>query len=206
MYIGRLLSIRVETGQFLPDWRPTQDYRTVVSARKELGGGALLELSHEFDYVRWIAGEVSSVAATVDCISGLDIEVEDCAEVTLRFANGAIGQVHLDLFQRAPTRTCRVLGTEGTITWDGITNHVRRFQSATKAWDDLHPAITLDRNEMYLAELRHFFACIQGDEQPLITGHDGLAALEIAIAAKTSAEQQRPQCLQDSAIQQQRAA
>jgi predicted dehydrogenase len=54
--IGDVLSVRVEVGQFLPDWRPEIDYRESVSSRAQMGGGALLELSHEIDYVLWIFG------------------------------------------------------------------------------------------------------------------------------------------------------
>ena len=50
--IGKLLSVRCEIGQYLPSWRPGTDYRHGVSARRELGGGVLLELSHEIEYLR----------------------------------------------------------------------------------------------------------------------------------------------------------
>jgi predicted dehydrogenase len=55
--IGRVVSARAEVGQYLPDWRPGADYRQSVTARAELGGGVLLELSHEIDYLRWLVGE-----------------------------------------------------------------------------------------------------------------------------------------------------
>ncbi len=48
--IGRVLSLRAEVGQYLPDWRPGKDYRTSVSAQWRLGGGVIFELSHELDY------------------------------------------------------------------------------------------------------------------------------------------------------------
>jgi len=51
--IGKPLSVRCEVGQHLPNWRPNEDYRKSVSARSELGGGVMLELSHEIDYLRW---------------------------------------------------------------------------------------------------------------------------------------------------------
>ena len=60
---GRILSVRAEVGQYLPSWRPDSDYRRQVSAQAALGGGALLELSHEIDYLRWLFGEVSWVSA-----------------------------------------------------------------------------------------------------------------------------------------------
>ena len=50
--IGRPLSFRAEWGEYLPGWHPWEDYRKSYSARKDLGGGVLLTLSHPLDYVR----------------------------------------------------------------------------------------------------------------------------------------------------------
>ncbi len=189
--IGQLLGLRAEVGQYLPDWRKDTDYRQGVSARRDLGGGAILELSHELDYARWLMGEVAAVSAQADRVSDLDIDVEDLAEITLRFQSGAIGNVHVDMVQRAVTRTCRIIGTDGTLTWDAISNQVRLFEAATQAWCELHPAITLDRNAMYVAELRHFLDCVAQRTRPLIGGEDGWQVLKIALAAKQSAQEQR---------------
>ena len=75
--VGNSLSVRCAVGQYLPSWRPKKDYRESVSARSELGGGVLLELSHEIDYLRWIFGEVDWVRATLLRQSELEIDVED---------------------------------------------------------------------------------------------------------------------------------
>src|SRR5690606_29956228 len=58
--VGRIHSVSIEVGQYLPDWRPATDYRKNVSACKKLGGGVLLELSHELDYLTWLFGEFDS--------------------------------------------------------------------------------------------------------------------------------------------------
>ena len=79
--IGKVLSVRCETGQYLPSWRPEIDYRQSVSARQELGGGVLLELSHEFDYLRWIFGEIDWVEGVISQSGCLDIDVEDNAQM-----------------------------------------------------------------------------------------------------------------------------
>jgi predicted dehydrogenase len=183
--IGRVVSIRAEVGQFLPDWRPQIDYRRTVSAQKALGGGAALELSHEFDYVRWIAGEPISVAGCVAVSGHLDLDCEDSADVLLSFANGAIGNVHVDFLDRSAIRRCRIVGTEGTITWDGIGQQAARFAPA-EGWVPLSNGG--ERTDTYTRELEHFLDCVQSRRQPLVTGEDGAKALAIALAAKASSE------------------
>jgi len=187
--IGRPLSIRAEVGEYLPDWRPTQDYRQGVSAQRALGGGAVLELSHELDYVRWLIGEVETVSAQVGRLSDLEIDVEDTAEIVLRFRNGGIGNVHLDMVQRDKTRTCRIIGTEGVLTWDGMSHRVQLFSAATHAWSDLHPARVIERDDMYVAELRHFLDCVAGQSIPTPSGEDGKRVLQIALAALQSSKE-----------------
>ena len=189
--IRRPIALRAEVGQYLPDWRPGRNYRQSASARQELGGGAVLELSHELDYVRWLVGEVKTVSAQVGRLSDLEIDVEDTAEIILQFRNGAIGSVHLDMIQRPATRTCRIVGTEGALTWDGMSHRVRLFSTATNTWSDLRPAKAIEHNEMYVAELRHFLNCVKGNEVPIVSGEDGRRVLEIALAAKQSSQKRR---------------
>jgi predicted dehydrogenase len=189
--IGRILSVRAEVGQYLPEWRPGVDYRRSVSARSELGGGVLLELSHEIDYVRWLIGEVREVSARVGHLSDLETDVEDLAEIILEFESGAIGSIHLDMVQRTPVRTCRLIGSEGTLLWDGIANHSSWYSSDSRSWTDLCHAGTLDRNEMYIAELRHFLECVRGLATPTVSGEDGRRVLQIALAARRSSIDRR---------------
>ena len=187
--IGRLVSLRAEVGQYLPDWRPGSDYRQGVSANAHLGGGALLEQSHELDYARWLAGEVEAVSAQAGHLSDLDMDVEDTAEVLLRFSNGAFGSVHLDMVQKSMTRTCRIIGTEGTLTWDWSSHRARLFTGATGTWTELCDGQGIDSNDMYLDEMRHFLDCVRGYASPMVGGEDGLRALEIALAARRSSEE-----------------
>lgn len=189
--IGRVLSVIAEVGQYLPDWRPGSDYTQNVSAQVRLGGGVVLELSHELDYTRWLVGEVQAVSAQIGKLSDLTLDVEDSADIHLRFAHGVFGSIHLDMLQRIPTRTCKLIGTDGTLIWDGISNYVRFYSASDRAWQDVFPARPLDRNKMFLSEIQHFLDCIQLGTKPLVTGEDGLQVLRIALAAKESAFLQR---------------
>lgn len=186
--VGRLLSLRSEVGQYLPEWRPGTDYRDGVSARQDKGGGVILELSHELDYIRWLGGEIRSVIAETGKLGGLEIDVEDVAEILVRFADGAIGSVHLDMFQRSATRTCKVIGADGTMDWDVLSGRVRLLSAQNGRWTELCGPSNAGINDLYIAELEHFIRCaVEGGEVP-VDGLVGRRVLEIALAAKRSAK------------------
>ena len=53
--IGRVLNVRAESGFYLPFWHPWEDYKDFYMSWKTGGGGALLDTSHEIDYLMWIS-------------------------------------------------------------------------------------------------------------------------------------------------------
>lgn len=186
--IGRVVMARVQFGYWLADWRPNTDYRTGYGAHKAMGGGVILDAIHELDYVRWLMGEVTSVAAFADHLSPkLEIDTEDSAAIILRFASGALGEVHLDYVQRAYTRNCWLVGDGGTLAWDYPSPEVRLFDPKTKAWEVSSSVPSWDPNDMYLDEARHLAACLTGKEESEQTIADGARVLDLAIAAKDSA-------------------
>ena len=188
--IGRVLSLNAEVGQYLPDWRPGTDYRQGVSARAALGGGALLELSHEIDYARWLAGEVTAVAAAIGRLGDLEIDVEDSADLLLTFASGARATVHLDMLQRPATRTCRIVGSAGTLAWDGIRHQASLHRPDTDGWEAL-PASAAGRDDIFQSQFRHFLEAIRTGRPPLIDGNDAARTLSVIAAARRSAAEQR---------------
>jgi predicted dehydrogenase len=189
--IGRPMSIRAEAGRYLPEWRPSGDYREMVSASRSLGGGVLLELSHELDYVQWLLGSIGSVSAHLGRLSDLDIDVEDTAELLLEFSSGAVGSVHLDMTQRSPVRGCRIVGTEGTLVWNGATHGARLYTAASGAWCDLHAADTTAYEDMYRLELRDFLDAVGGAPLGGATAEEGRRVIEVVLAARQSSEERR---------------
>jgi predicted dehydrogenase len=188
--IGKLLSVSAEVGQYLPDWRPQQDYRRSYTARKELGGGIILDGSHELDYVRWLIGaEVKEVACFADKVSQLEVNTEDNADILLKFSNNITANVHLDFIQRGYSRSCKLIGEEGTITWSYPEKKVKLYTAATKKWQETD--IQFEPNEMYIAEMKHFIRCVKGEEKPAVDGATGQRVLEIALATKKSAAASR---------------
>ncbi len=187
--IGRILSVSARVGRYLPDWRPGTDYRKNVSARKEMGGGVIFELSHELDYLRWLCGEVKEVHAVTSRVSNFSINVEDLAEITLVFKNKSVGHVHLDMLDRAMNRSCRVVGSNGTLVWDSSHGqYAGLFSPQENQWLDVMHTQTWDYNQMFVDEIRHFLNCVKKRTRPLVDLHDGLCALQIILAAKKSAK------------------
>jgi predicted dehydrogenase len=195
--IGRVVSARVEGGQYLPDWHPWEDYRHGYSARRDLGGGIILDGVHEIDYLRWILGEVGLVACLSGRLARLEIDTEDTAGILLRFLNGTIGELHMDYVQRAYSRTCQIIGDEGTIRWDYTSGEVRCYTAAAQGWQVFPNPPGWEANQMYLDEMRHFLKCIAGEEKPLADVYEGKRTLEVALAAKESAASRRMIQLED---------
>ncbi len=190
--VGKVLSVRCEIGQYLPSWRSSADYRQGVSARQELGGGALLELSHELDYLQWIFGEVEWVKASLSRQSDLEINVEDTAHLIVGFAskvkNGQlIGTINLDFIRHDTTRLCTVIGEKGSLRWNGLTGVVEMFEAGAKEWRELF-RYQHQSDDSYLAEWRNFIDCVREHKLPMVTGEDGLRVLHLIEAARKSAE------------------
>ncbi len=186
--LGRILFIRAQVGQYLPDWHPWEDYRKGYYGREELGGGALLTLSHELDYVLWFLGKPIQVSCFMDRVSDLEIDTEDIAELILRFPSGAVASVHMDYLQRTVTQTCQIIGEEGVMEIDLRQGTARSFLTKTGQWheDLLPPSFT--RDDMFLAELKHFLDCINNGIPCRMDGRKvGRLALEVICAAQESA-------------------
>lgn len=186
--VGRIVSARVETGQYLPDWHPWEDYRKGYSARRDLGGGVILDAIHEIDYIRWLIGEIELIACLSAHLSHLEINTEDIASILVRFANGTFGEIHLDYVQRIPNRTCQVIGEEGTINWNCQMGEVRWYLSSSQKWEIFKNPSDFEMNQIYLDEIKHFLNCLSKKEHSTLDIFEAARVLHIALAAKLSSE------------------
>lgn len=182
--IGKILSARAEFGQYLPDWRPRQDYTKSYTAKKYLGGGIILDGSHEIDYMRWLLGDADSVFCLSGKISSLDVETEDIAEILINFKNGAICEIHLDFIRPGYSRNCEIIGEKGVVYWDFSEKNVKFYASETKKYEIIK--IKSEVNDMYVEEIKHFLNSIKTLKKPLVCGYEGKKSLQLALAAKKS--------------------
>ena len=184
--IGRVVSARILFGQYLPLWRPTQDYRKSYTASKSMGGGIILDDSHEIDYARWLMGEVVEVGCIAAKVSNLEVETEDTADMTLKFKSGSIAQIHMDFVRQDYARNCELIGEKGTIKWDYTKAVIEIYRAETKQTETID--VKCEPNEMYVDEMKQFIECIKTNGKPLVDGDEGKKSLAVALAAKKSSE------------------
>lgn len=185
--IGNPLSLRAHWGEYLPDWHPWENYKESYSARPDLGGGVVLTLCHPLDYVRWLFGDVDALWAFTSSESDFDLEVEEVAEIGLRFKSGVIGTVHLDYVQRPPKHQLEIICTGGTIRWDNQDGIVEVYNAQNGNWQLEALQDGFERNDLFLAEMRHFLDVICGKVEPICTLDDGFWSLKLALGIHTSA-------------------
>jgi predicted dehydrogenase len=189
--LGKLISARAHWGEYLPGWHPWEDYRQGYSARAELGGGVVLTLSHPLDYLFWLLGDILEVWAFSGNLGELGVDVEDSAEIGLKFSSGVIGSVHLDYLQQPPNHYLELIGVDGTITWNYANGEVRMFQSGENAWQSFAIRDDFERNDMLLAEMSHFIELVRGKEESRCSLEDGAHAMNLVLAAKRSSAEKK---------------
>jgi predicted dehydrogenase len=184
--IGNVISVNAAVGQYLPDWRPDEDYRKGMSARKETGGGVLLDLVHEFDYLYWLFGQVSHIGCITKNSGTLEIETEDVADVMLKFQNGISGTIHLDYLQPALVRNCMITGSNGTIFWNLAASEVRWIARGKE--EHAYSYQGFNRNDRFVNIISAFLSDIA--DARLTSLLHGVESLKMAVNAKKASEQE----------------
>ena len=116
---GNLISIQSKWAEYLPDWHPWEDYRISYAARKEMGGGAALTLSHDIDMVNWLAGNpISKWAIFKNYRSKLEVDVESGAEIILQYEDGITAGLHLNYYEKSKERFLKLVFDNASFTVD----------------------------------------------------------------------------------------
>lgn len=154
-------------------------------------GGMILDLMiHDYDYARWIGGDVERVYAKSVRATRPDAP-GDYALVTLRHTNGAIA--HIEGGWAYPAGHFRtsfdIAGTDGVIEWtsdtaDPLHVHLANTESGEAPEVGL-PPLLVDESP-FLSEIRHFYEALINDTPFSMSPADALAALEIGLAARES--------------------
>lgn len=182
--VGEIQSVFIEVGQYLPDWRSDKNYKNSVSASKVLGGGALLELSHEIDYAFNLFGKLDLQYGCLQASSELGLDVEDCVDLVATTKHHVPVNMHLDFLQKKPSRFCKVIGSKGVMQLDFINNEVTFTDS--QLTEKLFSEPSWDKNLMYVNMLKQFLFLDNVVDSPLANIEDSAQVVQFIEFVKSS--------------------
>lgn len=163
-----ILSVNAYVGQYLPTWRPAEDYRKSYSASRTKGGGVLRDLSHELDYLTWLFGEWKSMATLGGHFSSLEIDSEDLFVLLAQTSNCAAMTVQMSYLDRTATRRIIVNTSNHTIEINLI--------GGTISVDGEVDIISVDSDLSYSAMHQTY---LYGESGELCSVEEGLRLLEM---------------------------
>jgi len=160
--------------------------------------GALLHSPgvHFIDFLLFVCGQATSVYAVeseVRVQQGVDYQ--DSLFLLVEFESGVIGSVECTVSCLTPGRRGQIVGTLGSLTYDPNESWI---EVATWKGERERIDVSLSgdrRAQMAIgvrAELESFIDWVTHDAEPILTGWDGLRAVEIIDAAYQSITQKRP--------------
>lgn len=154
--MGSLLSMQCYWGEYLPDWHPWEDYRKSYAARKDLGGGAALTLSHDPDLINWLSGSPVKKWNTLKSDSSpLEIDVESAADISILYENGITAHCHMNFHEQIPRRWYRFVFERGSMEVDYLKSELLTCHNdgsiSQRKVPDFH------RNQLYESQTSDFF-------------------------------------------------
>ena len=179
-------------GQYLPDWHPWEDYRQVYFSKKETGACREM-LPFELIWLNWLMGsEVAEVSGYISKISDLDMNADDIILANLKYKNGIIGNVIIDVISRKPFRTLRVLGSEGALDWERFDSVIKIYNAKAKTTRIVSVPKGrpekgyINEEEMYHDEVGVFLRAVNSEGKYPHTFADSLGLLKTLSALEKS--------------------
>ncbi|MBQ7134881.1 Gfo/Idh/MocA family oxidoreductase [Campylobacter sp.] len=121
---SEILTIEARCGQYLPSWRQRK-YTSSYSAKKELGGGVLLDLSHEIDYISFLSDSSLELIKSYQAkVSNLNITSDDICMILAK-CNKTLINISLNYLSKTPYRQILIETNNNSYHLDLITNTLK---------------------------------------------------------------------------------
>lgn len=168
-----VLNINVSCGSYLPSWRSNIDYKDSYSAKKDQGGGVLLDLSHELDYTNWIIGELVNIKSFQTKVSNLEIDSDDLVSLVANTREGIVANLSIDYFSKLGHRKILLNTNDFTLELDLIANKL--VQTFLSGKNQQHELAGLEKN--YLFEKMHQEILFSEVKKNVATLEEGLTLM-----------------------------
>ena len=183
--LGKIYSVSVDMGEYLPGWHPWEDYKDSYAAKSSLGGGVVLTQIHDIDYLYWLFGSMESVYAIGGQLTPLKVDVEDTALISMKTVSGIPIYLRMDYWRKPPVRKMSIVGEHGEIHWNYYKGNavltrngkIEKQSNIPEKWE---------RNHMFQEIMHNFLNSIKTGAKVKVPLMDGVDVLKIALAAKKS--------------------
>ncbi len=167
-------------------------YETLRLARNRFRDGDRFRLpydySHEWDYLQWLLGPVTGVAAVARLAGDRPLRQDpNVIDGVLTLASGVTGTFHLDYVAEDVGRRLEVVGDRGALRADLTRGQVRVRAYASNLAREYDCAE--HRDEAFTRQLTHFLDVARGQAEALVSVTDGIRALAVADAVVAACEQ-----------------
>ena len=178
--IGKILAFQYHMGQYLPDWHPWEDYKKAYAARSEMGGGVVLTMCHELNYLTFLFGKAIQCKALEFKKKTLNITAEEGINILLEHETGVHSNVHLNYVQKPDRRSLDIIGEKGSLYWEPGNNEIIFDDGKNKE------IYTFENNRMgtpyeqsFYNQMEHFVAMAQKKVKSKVPLTKGIEDLEL---------------------------
>ena len=172
---NRINEVNVYCGSYLPDWRPGKDFKTVYSAKSDMGGGVHLDLFHELDYTTWLFGMPDKSSSIMRSVSSLKIDAIDYANYTLEYKTFS-AHILLNYYRRKAKRLVEVVFEEKTLIADLINNNI-----LDEDGEVIFAAKNYSISDTYVAQLSYFMSLLTSNQYSNNSLTEGIDVLKIVL-------------------------
>mgnify|MGYP006077207461 CR=1 FL=1 len=183
--LGKVMYIRGEFSEYLPDFHPFEDYRSFYMAKKELGGGSILDQSHIMDLIGYLFGNFKEVYAVNTNLSSLEISTDDISEMIIHMESGSLASIHTDIFGRGHKKYVEVKAENGNILIDFLDNTVSIYNAESKS-TEVFNKFPKDFNLNYIDEINNFISSCNKKAKVMTSLEEGVKTMNLILAAKKS--------------------
>ncbi len=171
--------ITVSSSSYLPNWRKGVNHIESYSSQKSKGGGVILDLSHELDYLYYLFGNCEILAVNSKKVANVTVDAEDFADILLEFKKIPCN-LHLNFLSRVNRREIIINFKNKSFVADLLKSEVTQIkEDGTKETIKFN----FEADDMYKKQLRYFFDNL--NNQKLMNGvNEAIKVFDLVMRVK----------------------
>lgn len=149
----QFLHMSVLSTSYYPNWRPNINYKDNYSANTSMGGGIILDLSHEIDFTEFLLGNIDSIRGQFSQRSDVTVDAEDYADMLIKADKGPVN-IHINFFSQKNQRIIQIDFKELTVVGDLVNSTVEEYKNEKLV---VKKEFEKERNFSFEKQIKYFF-------------------------------------------------